>query len=383
MDIPCAPILADITVDGKKIKAIAQPTKQGWVYVFDRATGQPVWPIEERPVEQSTVPGERASPTQPFVTKPPPFDRQGVSLDDLIDFTPELHQQALDAVKNYHIGPIFTPPVESKWPAPLATLIMPAATGGANWQGGSLDPDTNILYIFSNTSPTPLGLVRADPARTDFGYAQGTARNPDAPAAAGRGGRGGGAPAPGAPGAAAAGAAPAGGRGAGGGAAAAGGAAAGGGGGGGEGGGPGLTVQGLPIIKPPYGRITAIDLNQGTIAWQIAHGDTADNIKNNPALKGITRPRLGRQGRIGVLTTKTLVIAGEGGFVMEPNGQRGAMLRAYDKATGKDAGAVFMPAPQTGSPMTYMLNGRQYIVLSISGNGVAAQLMAFRLPNGS
>ena len=408
MDIPCAPILEDITVDGKKIKAIAQPTKQGWVYVLDRATGQPVWPIEERPVEQSTVPGEKTSPTQPFVTKPPAFDRQGVSLDDLIDFTPELHAQAVEAVKNYHLGPIFTPPVESKWPAPLATLIMPSVTGGANWQGGSLDPETNILYIFSNTSPSPLGLVPADPARTDFGWVQGTARNPDAPAPAGRGGRGG---APGAApagggargGAAAAGDAPAagggrGGRGGGGGAAAApggaagqapaaaggrgaaGGGAAAGGGGGGEGGGPGLTVQGLPIIKPPYGRITALDLNQGTMVWQIAHGDTADNIKNNPALKGLTIPRLGRQGRIGVLTTKTLVIAGEGGFVTEPNGQRGAMLRAYDKATGKDAGAVYMPAPQTGSPMTYMVNGTQYITVSISGAGAQAQLLTFRLP---
>jgi quinoprotein glucose dehydrogenase len=424
MDIPCAPILTDITVDGRKIKAIAQPTKQSWLYVLDRTNGQPVWPIEERPVEQSTVPGEKTSPTQPFVTKPPAYDRQGVTIDDLIDFTPELRQQAIDAIKNYTIGPIFTPPVESKWPGPLATLILPSVTGGANWQGGSLDPDTNIFYIFTNTSPSPLGLLPADPARTDFGWTQGQARNPDAPAAAGRGGRGGapagadaGAAAGGARGgrggaAADAGAAAGGGRGAGGGGrggaggggAAAGAAAAGGGagaqagaagrgapgggapaggGGGGEGGGPGLTVQGLPIIKPPYGRITALDLNQGTMVWQIAHGDTADNIKSNPALRGINLPRLGRQGRIGVLTTKSLVIAGEGGFVMEPNGQRGAMLRAYDKATGKDAGAVFIPAPQTGSPMTYMLNGRQYITVAISGNGYGAEYMTFRLPAGS
>ena len=389
MDIPDAPILVDINVDGKMIKAIAQATKQAWVYVLDRTNGQPVWPIEERPVEQSTVPGEKTSPTQPFVTKPPAFDRQGVSESDLIDFTPELHQQALELIKNYKIGPIFTPPVESKWPAPLATLIMPSVTGGANWEGGSLDPDTNIFYIFSNTSPSPLGLVPADPARTDFGWVQGQARNPDAAAAPGRGGRGGGGAA--APGGAAAG----GGRGAGGAAAAGGGrgaaaagqapagrGGAGAAGGGGEGGGGGgLTVQGLPIIKPPYGRITALDLNKGTMVWQIAHGDTADNIKNNPALKGLTLPRMGRQGRIGVLTTKTLVIAGEGGSIMEPNGQRGAMLRAYDKATGKDAGAVFMPAPQTGSPMTYMLNGKQYITVAISGPGQPAQYITFKLPN--
>ena len=352
-DIPCAPILVDLNVDGKMIKAIAQPTKQAWVYVLDRTNGQPVWPIEERPVEQSTVPGEKTSPTQPFVTKPPAFDEQGITLDDLIDFTPELHQQAIEAVKNYKLGPLFTPPVESKWPGPLATLHVPSVTGGANWQGGSLDPETNIFYIFSNTSPSPLGLVPADPARTDFGWVQGQARNPDAPAAGGRG---------------AAGQAPAG----------RGGAA---GGGGGEGGGGGLTVQGLPILKPPYGRITALDLNKGTMVWQIAHGDTADNIKNNPALKGINLPRLGRQGRIGVLTTKTLVIAGEGGSIMEPNGQRGAMLRAYDKATGKDAGAVFMPAPQTGSPMTYSLNGKQYITVAISGTGEPAEYLTFRLPN--
>src|SRR5439155_27228133 len=165
-----------------------------------------------------------------------------------------------------------------------------------------------------------------DLAVNDFGYSQGQARDPNAPAA-GRGGRGGG--------------------------------AGGGGGGGGEGGGPGLTVQGLPLIKPPYARITAIDLNKGELVWQIAHGETADNIKNNPALKGLNVPRTGRQGRIGVLTTKTLVVAGEGGFFTAPNGQRGAMLRAYDKATGKEVGAVYMPAPQTGSPMTYMLNGKQ------------------------
>jgi quinoprotein glucose dehydrogenase len=364
MDIPCAPILADLNVNGRMVKAIAQPTKQAWVYVLDRATGQPVWPIEERPVEKGTVPGEWYSPTQPFVTKPPAFDRQGVSLDDLIDFTPQLHEEAVKIVSNYKIGPIFTPPVVSTWPRPLATLIMPSATGGANWQGGSLDPQTNIMYIFSNTSPTALGLVPADPARTDFGYVQGTARDPNAPAPAGRGGRGGAAPS--------------------GGAAAAGqgrggrGAAPAGGGGGGEGGGGGLTVQGLPIIKPPYARITALDLNKGEMVWQIAHGETADNIKNNPALKGLNIPRTGRQGRIGVLTTKALVIAGEGGFFTAPNGQRGAMLRAYDKATGKEVGAVYMPAPQTGSLMTYMLNGKQYITVPISGPGYSAEFLTFR-----
>jgi quinoprotein glucose dehydrogenase len=387
MDIPCAPILADLTVNGRRIKAVAQPTKQGWVYVFDRLTGQPVWPIEERQVEKGTVPNEWYSPTQPFVTKPPPFERQGVSLDDLIDFTPELKAEGQKIASRYKLGPMFTPPVVSTWPGPLATLMLPNATGGANWQGGALDPETNMFYIFSNTQITPLGLVPADASRSDFGFAQGTARDPNAPAPAAGGGRGGGgrgaAPAGAAPATTAAGAPQAGGLvGAGGAAISEAGAPVPGGGGGGRGGGEGggnLSVQGLPLVKPPYGRITAIDLNKGDLVWQIAHGDTPDNIKNHPALKGVEIPRTGRPGRIGVLITKTIAIAGEGGFVVTPNG-RGAMLRAYDKATGKDIGAIYMPAPQTGSPMTYMHNGKQYIVLAISGANYSGELIAFKLP---
>jgi quinoprotein glucose dehydrogenase len=151
-------------------------------------------------------------------------------------------------------------------------------------------------------------------------------------------------------------------------------------GGGGEEGGGAVTVQGLPLIKPPYARITAIDLNKGEIVWQVPHGETPDNIRNHPALKGLNIPRTGRPGRIGTLTTKTLLIAGEGGFFTLPDGRRGAMLRAYDKGTGKDAGAVYMPAPQTGSPMTYLLDGRQYIVVAIGGGNYSSELVAFRLP---
>jgi quinoprotein glucose dehydrogenase len=339
-DTPCAPILADLNVGGRRIRAVAQPTKQGWVYVFDRATGEPVWPIEERPVAKGDVPDEWYAPTQPFPTKPPPFERQGVSVDDLIDFTPELRAEAVKLSSRYKMGPIFTPPVLSKWEGPLATLMLPAATGGANWQGGSLDPETNILYIFSNTAATALGLVPGDPKRNnDMKLVQGVARDPKAPP-----------PTPGA-----------------------------GGGGGGEGGG-GVNIQGLPLIKPPYGRITALDLNKGELVWQIAHGETPDNIRNHAALKGLTIPRTGRQGRIGVLTTKTLVIAGEGGFFTTPNGQRGAMLRAYDKASGKEVGAVYMPAPQTGSPMTYELNGQQHLAVAVSGAGYSGELLVFRAP---
>jgi quinoprotein glucose dehydrogenase len=366
-DIPCAPILMDITVNGRAIKALAQPTKQSFLYVFDRVTGQPVWPIEERPVAKGDVPGEWYSPTQPFPTKPPAYDRQGVSVDDLIDFTPEIKAEALKVASRYKLGPLFTPPVVSTWPAPLATLMLPSAGGGTNWHGGSFDPETKMFYTYSTTTPTPLGLIKNDGGRGDFAYLQGQARDPNAAAPAGRGRAG-------APAAAAGGEAgtpgvaspvpvnqaP---------------AAA-------EGGGAGnLTVMGLPLIKPPYGRITAIDMNKGDQVWQIAHGETPDNIKNHPALRGVTIPRTGRTGRIGVLVTKSLLVAGEGGFFTTPNGQRGAMLRAYDKATGNEVGAVYMPAPQSGSPMTYMLNGKQYIVLAISGGSYTGELVAFRLPS--
>jgi quinoprotein glucose dehydrogenase len=301
-----------------------------------------VWPIEERPVAKGDVPGEWYSATQPFPTKPPAFERQGVSIDDLIDFTPELRAEAVKIASMFKLGPIFTPPVVSKFEGPRAMLMLPNATGGANWQGGSYDPDTGIMYIFSNTAVSDLGLIR-DAARSDMDFIRGYAPNPNA--------------------------APAGSQ------------AAGGGGGGGEGGGAAPTVQGLPLIKPPYGRITAIDLNKGELVWQIAHGETPDNIRNHAALKGLKIPRTGRQGRIGTLITKTLVIAGEGGVFTTPTGQRGAMLRAYDKATGQEVGSVFMPAPQSGSPMTYMLNGKQYIIVPISGGGYSAEFVAFRLAN--
>jgi quinoprotein glucose dehydrogenase len=342
MDIPAAPILADITVNGRQIKAIAQPTKQSWLYVFDRVTGQPVWPIEERPVAKGDVPGEWYSPTQRFVTRPRAYNLQGIAIDDLIDFTPELRAEAIKLVSRYTIGPLFTPPPVSKWEGPLGLLMVPSSTGGANWPGGALDPETNRFYIYSFRNPSVIGLIPG-PKPAEFAYVNGQARDPNAPPPA--------APPAGAPAVNV------------------------------EGGGAAVTVKGLPLLKPPYGTISAIDLNTGDIAWQIAHGETPDAIKNNPALKGLTIPRTGRaNGRIGVLVTKTLVIAGEPGFGTTPNGQRGAMLRAYDKATGAEVGAMYMPAPQTGSPMTYMLNGRQYLVVAISGNGYSGELVAFRAP---
>jgi len=368
MDISSAPILADINVNGRAIKAVAQPTKQGFLYVFDRMTGKPVWPIEERAVEQGTVPGEWYSPTQPFPTKPPAYSRNGVLPEDLIDFTAAMHDQALTNVAKYHIGPVFTPPVESKIDGPLATLTLGTASGGTNWPGASYDPETHIVYAYAcNACLTPIGLMRAPKTLSDMDFVAGTAgrevvnragpgegAGADSPMPArtretpGRGGRGGAAATP----------------------------AAGGGGGG------GLTVQGLPMIKPPYGTISAISLDKGEIVWKIAHGETPDAIRNNPALKGIDIPRTGQSGyNVGTLITKTLVIAGEGQVTTTAEHPRGAMLRAYDKATGKDAGAVFMPAPQTGSPMTYMLNGKQYIIVAVSGGVYTGEYIAYTLPS--
>jgi len=353
-DIPCAPILVNITVNGRAIKAVAQPTKQAFLYVFNRETGEPIWPIEERPVAKGDVPGEWYSPTQPFPTRPPAYDRQGVSIDDLIDFTPELRAQAVKAIERYKIGPIFTPPVLSKLEGPIATLTSGFAT---NWPGGSYDPETHIAYIYSQSGASPLAVVPPPEGLSDMNFIQGTAltgaRRTGGSGSAAGGGRTGDTPGAGATATTA-----------------------------GEGalGGPSLNVQGLPLLKPPYARISAIDLNKGEILWHIAHGETADNVRNHPALKGMSIPRTGRPGLISPLVTKTLLIAGEGGVFTTPSGQRGAMMRAYDKASGKEVGAVYMPAPQTGSTMTYMLNGKQYIVVAVSGGNYSGELLAFRLP---
>jgi len=250
-------------------------------------------------------------------------------------------------VSRYKLGPVFTPPSVSTLDGTLGTLTMATASGGTNWPGGSFDPETHLLYVFSQRIATNLGLIPGDPRVSDLAYIQGTATG-GARVGGGTGADAGADTKPTTP--------------------------------------PpaettnALTVQGLPLMKPPYGRISAINLDRGEIVWQIAHGETPDNIRNHPALKGVNIPRTGRPGVIGVLVTKTLVIAGEAGFFTTPSGQRGAMLRAYDKASGKELGAVFMPAGQSGTPMTYMLNGKQYIVVAVSGQGYPAELLAFRLP---
>ena len=333
------------------VKAVAQPTKQAFLYVFDRVPASRSGRSRRSRSPQGDVPGEWYSPTQPFPDKPPAYDRQGVSLDDLIDFTPELHEEAVKLVSKYKIGPMFTPPVVSKLDGPLGTLVMRRTAGGTNWPGGSFDPETHTVYVFSQTG-LPASRAWCRRRTRSLGYELRSGQRGGRQSAAARrqrrvaaGGRGRGSRRRG---------------------------CAAGGGGSGEGGGVD-SRSGLPLLKPPYGRITAIDLDKGEIAWQIAHGETPDNISNNPALKGLTSRAPAAPESSATLITKTLVIAGEAGFFTTPNGQRGAMLRAYDKATGKEVGAVYMPAPQSGSPMTYMLNGQQYIVLAISGAGYSGR----------
>ena len=358
MDISSPPILADISVNGRTIKAVAQPTKQSILYVFDRVTGQPVWPIEEKPVPKGDVPGEWYSPTQPIPAKPPAYDRNGISIDDLIDFTPELRAEALNQIKQYKIGPVFTPPVLSKAGGPLALLQLATNNGGTNWAGGSYDPESHLLFVSSCSSCiVPAGLVAAPKNVSDMGYISGVAGQPArtrssgvgagasadslAAVAAGR------APAVAAPIVH-----------------------------------PGTTVHGLPLVKPPYGRLTAIDLDQGEIKWQIPFGPTPAAVRYSPALKGIKIPPTGETGlSVGTLVTKTLLIAGDGELGASASGVRGAALHAFDKRTGKEAGSVYLPAPQSGSPMTYMLNGKQYIVVAVSGGAYSGEYLAFTLPS--
>ncbi len=346
MDMATAPILADINVNGRIIKAVAVSSKQAFLYVFNRVTGEPVWPIEERPVPKGDVPGEWYSPTQPFPTKPPAFDYQGVTIENLIDFTPSLRAEAERIVSKYKIGPIFTPPVVSKIDGPLGGF---RSSGGMNWPGFSYDPETHTAYIPSFVSLPPVGLL-PPPGKdfSDIAYVEGDARvgvqyvsGPGENVGADAKQRPVAAPGPGR--------------------------------------GAGLLPQGLPLMKPPYGRITAINLDRGEFVWQIAHGETPDYIRDHAALKGLTIPRTGQSGYVGVLVTKTLVIAADPIATTAPGRPRGAMLRAYDKATGKEVGAVWMPAPQSGSPMTYSVKGRQYIVIAVSGGNYSGEYLAFAL----
>ena len=384
-DASSAPILLDATVDGRLRKVVAVPSKQSFLYVFDRVTGQPIWPIEEKPVQQSEVPGEKTSPTQPFPTKPPAYGRPFLKVpEDLLDFTPALRAQALENLKHYRVAGMFNPGMVGDPNGIRGAINVGNASGGTNWPGAGADPETHIVYAQASMATVGAISLRKPPAGfSDLNYVSGTegtefrealgpgfgsaADSPLAARAGGAGGRAGGAPA-------------AGGRG-GRGAAGAGDAPAAGGGGGGRG---GLTdgLGGLPIVKPPYGVLSAIDLDKGELKFQVPHGDTPDAVRTSPLLAGMNVPKTGQNGSVGVLVTKTLVILGDPQVTAPPGRPRGAMMRAYDKQTGAEVGAVFMPAAVSGSPMTYKgPDGRQYIVISISGGNYSGEYLAFALPS--
>jgi quinoprotein glucose dehydrogenase len=370
-------MLVDITVDGRAIKAVAMPSKQSFLYMFDRITGQPIWPMPETPVPGSNVPGEKVSPTQPIPSKPPAFARAFLAESDLIDFTPALRAQALENLKNYRWEQTpFVPAVIPVPGGPQGSINVGNTAGGVNWAGSSLDPDTQVAFIQAgNSSVTTTAVTPVPPERGDATYTQGgglsggpeTGRfsmeaireREQASGGIGAGRGRGAAPAGGAE-PAGRGAAPAAGRG---------------------GGGLGEGLGGLPIVKPPYGVLTAVDLNKGEIKWQVPHGETPDNVRNNPLLRGMDIPRTGQGGSLGLLVTKTLVVLGDGQVTSPPGRERGAMLRAYDKNTGANVGEVWMPAGQGGGPMTYVVDGKQYIVLSIGGGNYPGEYMAFSLPD--
>jgi quinoprotein glucose dehydrogenase len=383
-DMSSAPLLMDVTIDGKPRKVVAVPSKQGWLYCFDRITGAPIWPIEERPVPQAgaDMPHEKTAPTQPIPTKPPAYARTHVTEDDLIDFTPALRKQALENLKlfRWEQSP-YVPPVgpHSKL---LGAINIANTSGGTNWPGAGFDPETGIFY--SQAGNSAVTVAKYDEEEFDRVSPEGQLKirrlprweaDPNyglrAPAGGGGGGRGG-AAAPGGAGAPAAGgrggAAPAGplsgavlsGR-------------------------QALTqgLEGLPIVKPPYGVLSAIDVNKGELLFQVPHGDTPDTVRNHPLLKGMNIGKTGQGGSVGVLITKTLVIVGDPQPTTRgegANARRGGYLRAYDKKTGAQVGEVYMPTQISGSPMTYQVDGRQYIVVGVSGAGYTGEYISFALP---
>ena len=316
-DFPAAPTLVDISVAGRSVKAVAQVSKQGFTYVFDRVTGDPVWPIEERPVETDTdLDGEVLSPTQPFPTKPPPFEYQGISVDDLIDFTPELRAMAVEAVENFRLGPLFTPPMLSVEGGLQGTIQRPHIAGGASWSGSAADPETGLLYVPSENRFSVLKYYTPDPAEGgNLRYTQAdfnSGRQPQMP-------------------------------------------------------------QGLPLLKPPYSRMTAIDLNEGDHAWMQPNGD-GDRLRNHPRLRDLDLPPLGGEGHGGPLLTKTLLISA----LSAGGSDGGPRLVARNKASGEIVGSLDLPAGAIGTPMTYLHDGGQYIALTVGGE--VPGLIALKLP---
>jgi quinoprotein glucose dehydrogenase len=307
-DNPSAPILADLP-NGRKVAV--QLTKQSFAFVFDRATGEPVWPIEERPVPASDVPGEWTAPTQPFPTRPAAYDRQGILEHDLVDFTPEIHAAARQAVAKYRLGPLFTPPSLAAAPdGTIGTLNVPSSQGGSNWEGGALDPQTGVLYVPSRTFVEVLSLDRAE--KSTVRWVQSFGRAP-------------------------------------------------------------RVMEELQVVKPPWGRITAIDLNSGDHLWSMANADTPESVRNLPALKDVELPRTGIATKAGLLVTPSMLIAGEG-WTGSP------VLRAHDKRTGRILAELELPASQSGAPMTYMLDGKQYLALFVGDGQSPAQIVVLTLP---
>ena len=321
-DNPAAPILHDIVKDGRRIKAVSLLTKQGFVFTFDRRTGKPIWPIVERPVPQGGVPGEKLSPTQPFPTNPAPLVRQGYAEDMLIDFTPALRAEAVEMMKAYNKGPIYTPLVELK-PGQKGTLISPGYGGGANWNGAAVDPTTNIMYVPVRYRWTAAGLVKGDPARTNMAYVQSGNHVVEGP-------------------------------------------------------------RGLPIMKPPYSEVVALDMDSGRQLWRVPIGGAPDSVRNHPALKGL-KLDFGRMGAFNIkpspLLTRELFFLGESGNISPGTGSN--HFRAYDKRTGAILFDTRLPSFVTAAPMTYVQKGRQYVVVAISGPGRPAELVALTLEGAS
>jgi len=321
-DLPAAPNLIDITVDGRNIKAIAQVTKQAFCFVFARVTGNPVWPIEERPVLQSDAPGEMSSPTQPFPTKPAAFDRQGLTHDDLIDFTPALRKQALEYIADYDYGVLYTPPSEN------GTIAMPGIIGGASWAGAAVDPNKGIIYIPSYSYPAVITLNKTKDLDADYAYTGTLAFGPNGP-------------------------------------------------------------RGLPLIKPPYGRITAIDLNTGEHKWMQPVGDWP---RDHPTLRHLDLPLLGwAQRNFPLLTRSLLFAATQAQWDVTGNSPRGnaievtfeeqnPFLWAFDPDNGELISRIELPSNAQGGPVTYMTDGKQFIVIPIGGANRPAELIALSLP---
>ena len=310
-DLPAAPNLLDITVDGREIKAVAQVSKQGFVYVFDRVTGEPVWPIEELPVATDTdLEGEVMSPTQPFPTKPAPFEYQGTSIDDLVDFTPEIRQMAVEAVEGFRLGPLYTPQTLR------GTIMRPPVAGGASWSGAAVDPETGYLYVPSTNGHSTIQLTEPEP------HEQSTLRYIRRSTTAGP-----------------------------------------------------VMPRGLPLWKPPYTRMTAIDMNTGEHAWMIPTG-SGDRIRNHPMLRDLDLPPVGGDAsRSGPLLTKTLLVHA----LTTGGGNNGPRLVAYDKLSGAELASLDLPAGALGAPMTYLLDGRQHIAVTVGGD--VPGLIVFRLPD--